>query len=123
MIKKIAIALVLAVLVTVGVGLALPRSWSVERSIVIARGPAQIYPYLFDLRRWQDANHLTHLVAYAPKTRLQQLLPALKQAYPTARVKEYAAPFYRFDRSRCADKAAAEVKCIAGTTSSAILHL
>ncbi|MCC3160399.1 L-rhamnose mutarotase [Hymenobacter sp. 15J16-1T3B] len=61
-----------------------------------------------DLRRWQDANHLTHLVAYAPKARVQELLPALKQAYPTARIKEYAAPFYRFERSRCADKTTAK---------------
>jgi hypothetical protein len=53
-IKKIAIALVFAVLVTVGVGLALPRAWSLERSIVIARPAAMIYPYLFDLRRWQE---------------------------------------------------------------------
>ncbi|RAK70676.1 hypothetical protein DLM85_07565 [Hymenobacter edaphi] len=67
----------------------------------------QRYPDV-DLRRWRDANHLTHLVAYAPKARLLELLPALKQAYPTARVKEYAAPFYRFERSRCADKTTAK---------------
>lgn len=53
-IKKIALALVFAVLGTVGVGLLLPRSWSVERSIVIDRPASQIYPLLFDLRRWQE---------------------------------------------------------------------
>ncbi len=36
------------------VGLALPRSWHVERSVVIAASPEQIAPYLIDLRRWQD---------------------------------------------------------------------
>ena len=54
MIKKIAIALVAAVLLALGVGLALPREWKVEQQVVIHKPPARIHPLLFDLRRWQD---------------------------------------------------------------------
>lgn len=54
MIKKIAIAVVAVVLAVLGVAAVLPRSWSVERSVVIRSAPARIYPFLFDLRRWQE---------------------------------------------------------------------
>lgn len=54
MIKKIAIAVVAAVLAVLGVAAALPRGWSVERSIVIRSAPERVYPLLFDLRRWQE---------------------------------------------------------------------
>ena len=54
MIKKIAIALVAAVLNSLGVGLALPREWKIEQQVVIHRPPSRIHPLLFDLRRWQD---------------------------------------------------------------------
>lgn len=54
MIKKIAIALVFAALAVPAVGYVLPRSWSVQRSVVIRAAPERIYPLLVDLRRWQD---------------------------------------------------------------------
>lgn len=54
MTKKIAIALIAAVLIALGVGLALPRSWHVERSIVIDTTPERIAPFVLDLHRWQD---------------------------------------------------------------------
>lgn len=54
MIKKIAITLVAAVGLALLVGLALPRRWSVERSVLIDAPPALIHPFLFDLRRWQE---------------------------------------------------------------------
>ncbi len=54
MIKKIAIALVALVVLTTAVGAALPRTWRVERSVVIASTPERIFPYLNDLKRWQE---------------------------------------------------------------------
>lgn len=54
MIKKFAIALIVAVLVALGLGFALPRGWRVERQVVITASPAQVHAMLFDLRRWQE---------------------------------------------------------------------
>jgi uncharacterized protein YndB with AHSA1/START domain len=53
-IKKIAIALVALVVLATAVGAALPRTWRVERSVVIASTPERIFPYLNDLKRWQE---------------------------------------------------------------------
>lgn len=54
MTKKIAIALIAVVLIALGVGLVLPRSWEIERSVVIDAAPERIAPLVFDLHRWQD---------------------------------------------------------------------
>lgn len=54
MTKKIAIALIAIVLIALGVGLVLPRSWEIERSIVIDTTPERIAPLVLDLRRWQE---------------------------------------------------------------------
>lgn len=54
MIKKIAIALIVVVLIALGVGLALPREWAVERSILINATPERIAPFVIDLKRWQE---------------------------------------------------------------------
>lgn len=62
MLKKIAIAVVAAVLAVLGVAAVLPRSWSVERSIVIRSTPERIYPFLFDLRRWQEWSAWTRAI-------------------------------------------------------------
>jgi hypothetical protein len=48
-----------------------------------------------------------YLVAYGPKARMKQLLPLVKQAYFPL-VNFYDAPFYKFDRHYCADKATAK---------------
>ena len=48
--KGLAIALGLFL----GVGLVLPRSWRVERSVLIAAPPERIAPLLVNLRRWQE---------------------------------------------------------------------
>ncbi|MBO0356678.1 L-rhamnose mutarotase [Hymenobacter sp. BT186] len=53
--------------------------------------------------RWQN-----HLVAYGPTTQIRQLVPVLKKAYTSANIKVYDAPFYKFDRSRCPNKATAK---------------
>jgi len=47
------VALVLAVLV-VGIGLALPRDWNVERSILIQAPPSKIHPWVEAPSRWND---------------------------------------------------------------------
>jgi hypothetical protein len=52
--KKFAIALIAAVLVTLGVGLSLPRTWRVEREVLIDAPPERVYALLFDLKRWQE---------------------------------------------------------------------
>lgn len=54
MLKKVALALVGLVVVLVVVGLALPRRWRVERSVVIDAPSTRIHPFLNDLRRWQE---------------------------------------------------------------------
>lgn len=54
MLKKFSIAVIAVVVVALIIGLLLPRSWRVERSIVIADKPERIAPYVIDLRRWQD---------------------------------------------------------------------
>ena len=50
---------------------------------------------------------MTHMVAYGPTAHIRQLLPLLKKAYSSAGVKFYDAPFYKFDRHYCSDKATA----------------
>ena len=52
--KKIAIAVLAICVLSAVVLAALPRSWSVERSIVINAPEAKIVPYVVDLHRWQD---------------------------------------------------------------------
>lgn len=54
MVQKIAISLIVGVLTVLGAGYVLPRSWAVERSVVIQSTPDRIYPLLADLRRWQE---------------------------------------------------------------------
>lgn len=62
------LALLLALFL--GVGLVLPRTWRVERSVVIAAPPERISPYLLDLHRWQE---------WSPWTRA--LDPLVRHAY------------------------------------------
>lgn len=47
----IALAIVLLVF---AVGLLLPKSWRVEREILIQAPPAQVFPYLNSLKKWRD---------------------------------------------------------------------
>lgn len=54
MIQKIAKTVVAFIGLVLCLGLVLPRSWSVEQSIVIEASPNRIYPFLFDLKRWQE---------------------------------------------------------------------
>jgi hypothetical protein len=54
MLKKLALGLVAALVLLVAVGLALPRRWRVERSVLIAAPSAIIHPFLSELRRWQE---------------------------------------------------------------------
>lgn len=60
MIKKIAIALVVVIALAAGVGAALPRTWRVEQSVVIASPPERIFPFINDLKRWQEWTVWTH---------------------------------------------------------------
>jgi L-rhamnose mutarotase len=53
--------------------------------------------------RWQN-----HLVAYGKAASIQTLQKNLAAVYAGNEVKFYAAPFYQFDRQRCADKASAK---------------
>jgi hypothetical protein len=53
--------------------------------------------------RWQN-----HLVAYGPATKIKAVQQHLGALYPGSSVQLYAAPFYKFDRQRCADKAVAK---------------
>lgn len=48
---------------------------------------------------WQN-----HLVVYGPAASIQKLQQPLTAAYRRAAVKQYAAPFYKFDRQWCTDK-------------------
>lgn len=54
MIKKFSIILVALTVLTLGAGLVLPRTWRVERHVVINAPPERIHPLLFDLKRWQE---------------------------------------------------------------------
>ncbi|WP_375433754.1 L-rhamnose mutarotase [uncultured Hymenobacter sp.] len=49
--------------------------------------------------RWQN-----HLVIYGPVASIQKLQQLLTAAYRNAAVKQYAAPFYKFDRQWCTNK-------------------
>ncbi|GGF11844.1 L-rhamnose mutarotase [Hymenobacter cavernae] len=53
-----------------------------------------------DVRRWQN-----HLVIYGPAEKIRQVHKQLGTSYGKATVKLYSAPFYKFDRQRCTDKA------------------
>lgn len=52
--KKIAMVVLVGALLSALVLAALPRTWSVERSITIAAPEEKIAPLIVDLRRWQD---------------------------------------------------------------------
>lgn len=54
MIKKILLALVISVVGLVAVGFAISGNYEVERTITINAKPGDIYPYLADLKKWQD---------------------------------------------------------------------
>jgi hypothetical protein len=54
MIRKAAIGLVVLAASFVVVGLLLPRTWHVERSVVIAAPPERIHPFVSTLKRWQE---------------------------------------------------------------------
>lgn len=49
---SLAFALVVAVLAAIG--LVLPRSYRVERTVTVAAGPAAVYPLVGDLARWRE---------------------------------------------------------------------
>jgi hypothetical protein len=52
--KRLGLALASLVLLLFVISLFLPSKWRVERSAIIAREPAAIYPYVADLRKWQQ---------------------------------------------------------------------
>jgi hypothetical protein len=52
--RRVAIALAIAFVVVLLAGLVLPRTWHVERSIVIAAAPERISPFLSTPRHWQE---------------------------------------------------------------------
>lgn len=54
MLKKILVVLLAAVLFLVVIGLFLPTTYHVERSIVIDASPATIHPLVNDLERWGE---------------------------------------------------------------------
>lgn len=54
LVRRAAVAVVVMVVVGVAVGVALPRRWSVERSVVIAGPPSRIHPYVSSLKRWSE---------------------------------------------------------------------
>ena len=54
MIKKLLFLLLAAVVFLVVVGLFLPTTYHVERSIVIDAAPAEIHPLVNDLERWDE---------------------------------------------------------------------
>jgi hypothetical protein len=53
--------------------------------------------------RWQN-----HLVAYGQAPKIKAVQQHLAALYPGSSVQLYAAPFYKFDRQRCTDKAVAK---------------
>jgi hypothetical protein len=54
LVRRAAVAVVLMVVVGVAVGVALPRRWRVEKSVVIAGPPSRIHPYVSSLKRWSE---------------------------------------------------------------------
>jgi hypothetical protein len=52
--KVVGLGLVGLVAVLVGVGLFLPRTWHVERSVVINASPEHIHPLVNELKAWQS---------------------------------------------------------------------
>lgn len=54
MLKRIGILLLLLVLVIGIIGLLLPRTWHVERSVTIDATPDRVLPFVANLKRWQD---------------------------------------------------------------------
>ncbi|MCU0699763.1 MAG: SRPBCC family protein [Myxococcaceae bacterium] len=53
MLRRVAQGVVVAVLVAAVVGLALPRTWRVERSVRVDAPPERVQPAVASLRRWQ----------------------------------------------------------------------
>lgn len=53
-VRRLAIAVVALVGMAFAVGFAVPRSWHVERTIVIAAPPEKTFALLANLHRWQD---------------------------------------------------------------------
>jgi L-rhamnose mutarotase len=49
-----------------------------------------------------------YLVVYGPTEQIKELMFSLKKDYTKVRLQFYDAPFYRFDRSSCADKTLAK---------------
>lgn len=54
LLRRIAIVFVALCLVLLIIGLVLPRTWHVERTIVINAAPERIFPQIANPRRWQD---------------------------------------------------------------------
>lgn len=52
--KRIALGLVVAAVLFLGIGLLLPGQYQVQRHIVISAPPAKIYPYLATVKQWPE---------------------------------------------------------------------
>lgn len=52
--KRIGIGIGLATLLVIGVGLALPSSYTISRSVTITASPARIHTFVGDLRQWPE---------------------------------------------------------------------
>jgi hypothetical protein len=52
--KRISITAVAMLLLLLGAGFLLPRSWQVERETLIHAPPSAIFPYLNSLRKWPE---------------------------------------------------------------------
>ncbi len=52
-VKRIALTLVAIVVLLLGIGLILPSTFKVQRSVDIAAGPDKIYPLIADPREWK----------------------------------------------------------------------
>lgn len=53
-VRIVAVGVLLFVGLLLGLGLVLPRRWHVERSVRVAAPPERIYPFVTNLRRWQE---------------------------------------------------------------------
>jgi uncharacterized protein YndB with AHSA1/START domain len=51
---RILVTALVIVLLVLAAGLLLPKSWRVEREILIQAPPAQVFPYLNSLKKWRD---------------------------------------------------------------------
>lgn len=54
MLKRVALLLIVVVIVLGVIGLLLPRTWHVERSVRIDTTPDRVLPFVANLKRWQD---------------------------------------------------------------------